>query len=616
MKDKTFRTVSFYFLCKVTEHMYVPTYVSLIVIRSEMLEARCSIYTLWLLLCLYVVQGTTIVSTENGKLSGVKLLSRNGTPYLAYFGIPYAKPPTGDLRFQPPQDPDSWDGIRNEILPKQKCLQYDRFYISQGIGGSEDCLYLNVFTPIVNVDLNLPVMVCIHGGAFFRGDSADCFPHYFMDEEIVVVTFNYRLGILGFLSTADEVLPGNYGIKDQVAVLRWVKKNIKNFGGDANRVTIFGQSAGGASVHLHMYSPLSKGLFHRAISQSGSATVPWAVAPAAMARNKTFTLAQLTGCPLTCVQDLVLCLKKLPGEDLVQMFPKFFMWHYVPLVSFSVVVEPELEGAFLTKKPEFGEELHQVPWITGITSGEGAFAVAEFLSNGGGGIKEFNVDYVRLMPSIFFFDYNVEKDFQHDLSQIIKEEYFQNLEINRDNVIKLRNMITDGAFAHDVIKSALKYKGKRYFYLYDHLNDRSFTEIWGLSSTMKFLGVSHGDDLISFFPQLWMIPPTLNGKDLMLSIKLIKYWATFARTGNPNDDRILQSNWNELTGHNVENLNHLYIGESENIMKNSLLHEKYSFWEKLPLNNTADKYNTQSSFEQPLTEDTNSEFSQQQHNEL
>jgi len=191
-----------------------------------------------------------------------------------FLGIPYAAPPVGKLRWKPPQKIASWTQLRNSTVFGPSCPQPDQQDTSKF---SEDCLYLNVWTTAKNPDERLPVMVWIHGGAFNFGSGS--LPEYdgknLSKKGVVVVNINYRLGPFGFLvhpllsrESAHDT-SGNYGLLDQIAALKWVQKNIESFGGDPDRVTIFGQSAGSRSVTLLMISPLSAGLFHRAIAESG-----------------------------------------------------------------------------------------------------------------------------------------------------------------------------------------------------------------------------------------------------------------------------------------------------------------------------------------------------------
>lgn len=210
---------------------------------------------------------TKIVRTKSGWLRGVD----NGDSW-AFLGVPYAAPPVGELRWKVPQDPKSWAGIKDANEFAGACPQAEGAFG----GGSlnEDCLYLNVTAP--KGRSSLPVMVWIHGGAFIAGSGSEegYDPTRLVQEDVVVVTLNYRLGALGFLPhpalTAESGDSGNYGLMDQQKALKWVKENIAVFGGDPKKVTIFGESAGGHSVLSHLAAPSSKGLFSKAIVQSGA----------------------------------------------------------------------------------------------------------------------------------------------------------------------------------------------------------------------------------------------------------------------------------------------------------------------------------------------------------
>lgn len=164
-------------------------------------------------------------------------------------------------------------------------------------------------------------MVYIHGGSFSGGSGNDLIwgPDYFVDDGVVMVTINYRLGPLGFLSTNDNNAPGNYGLKDGVLALKWIKKNIAQFGGDPNRVTIFGESAGGVYVHYLVLSPMARGLFARAISQSGSALNPWAYET--NPQDATHRFARKLGISFTNNADLIEKLRKVNFNDLIKAIP-------------------------------------------------------------------------------------------------------------------------------------------------------------------------------------------------------------------------------------------------------------------------------------------------------
>ena len=218
--------------------------------------------------------GVPIVEIGAGEISGFKTSSREGRNIFAYQGIPFADPPIGDLRFKRPRPYSaSWEGVLEAVENPPKCTQLfkiDSYYTTWR--GQEDCLYLNVYVPETEGKKDLPVMVFIHGGGFTFGDGSDSFygPQNLLDKDVILVVLQYRLGPFGNLNLGVDEISGNQAMWDQREALKWVQRNIKVFGGDPNRVTLFGQSAGSIFVMHHLASEGSKGLFHRAIAQSGT----------------------------------------------------------------------------------------------------------------------------------------------------------------------------------------------------------------------------------------------------------------------------------------------------------------------------------------------------------
>ena len=216
-------------------------------------------------------QSTDIVKTEAGLISGFQQDNLR-----VFLGIPFAAPPVGDLRWRPPVPVKPWEGVKETKKYSPACPQPS--VIDPNLSMSEDCLYLNVWTPAADETEKLPVMVFLYGGAF--GKIAGSISMYngtaLAKKGVIVVTPNYRVGALGFLAhpqldnESQNNSSGNYGILDQIAALEWVQNNIEAFGGDPSKVTIFGQSAGGESILIHLTSPLSKGLFKQAIVESGT----------------------------------------------------------------------------------------------------------------------------------------------------------------------------------------------------------------------------------------------------------------------------------------------------------------------------------------------------------
>jgi para-nitrobenzyl esterase len=255
-----------------------------------------------------------IVTINNGAVRGVI----EGGGY-CFRGLPFAAPPTGDLRWRAPRPPADWQGVRDATRFGPSSPQPDNPALTGPT--SEDCLYLNVYTPTLGSgDGGLPVLVWIHGGRFTLGAGRDYDGTKLAALGIVVVTINHRLGALGFLAhPALASRPGgpsgNYGLMDQQAALRWVQENIRAFGGDPDNVTISGQSSGGLSVLAHMVSRGSQGLFHRAIVQSGSFALTQQSLGGAEADGEAF--AAKAGCADQTADGL----RRLPVADLVNSFP-------------------------------------------------------------------------------------------------------------------------------------------------------------------------------------------------------------------------------------------------------------------------------------------------------
>jgi para-nitrobenzyl esterase len=263
--------------------------------------------------------GSVQVATVGGLVRGqLERSSRGATDYAIFYGVPYARPPTGSRRFLPPQPVEPWQGVfDNRRSMSAVCLQRDAMAWE---APSEDCLYLTLATPAVEAgavaaNASLPVMVWLHGGGWVWGSGNPVMfnPDYFMDEAVVHISINYRLGALGFLSLPGEAAAGNQALRDQQAALRWVQDNARAFGGDPGQVTLFGQSAGSCSLFLLSVSPLSTGLLHRAIAQSGGNLGP-GMGNNPKSEEKAFELGGRLAGRLGCSGPgpLLPCLQALP----------------------------------------------------------------------------------------------------------------------------------------------------------------------------------------------------------------------------------------------------------------------------------------------------------------
>ncbi|XP_077979666.1 neuroligin-1-like [Glandiceps talaboti] len=264
------------------------------------------------------------LETSTGKVLGLRsTLPLMNITY--YRGIPYAEPPVGDLRFRKPVKKEPWEDVFDATEFGVSCPQNTysdwREVVLPTEDQDEDCLELNVYAPTY-LDPQEPhaIMVWIHGGAYVSGQGM-LYESSFLSgfHDVVVVTINYRLGALGFITTSDEHLSGNYGLFDQIMALEWIKENAGVFGGDPDRITIFGESAGGfsCSIMSHTHYTRGKNLFHRAISQSG-VVYPGILIPNDVAENFAYELGESIGCESSTSEELAKCLREKPYEDFVE----------------------------------------------------------------------------------------------------------------------------------------------------------------------------------------------------------------------------------------------------------------------------------------------------------
>lgn len=335
--------------------------------------------------------------------------------------------------------------MRTAHTDSPMCVQRDPFRRDFTVEGSEDCLYINVYTP-QKVTEPLPVMVFFHGGGWMCGSGIKPFygPDYLLEHDVIYIGANFRLGPLGFMSTEQEDCWGNFGFKDQVQVLRWVKENIAAFGGNPDSVTIFGESAGGASVTYHMMSPMSKGLFHRGISQSGTNLAPWAaVAHEGVAKERAERLGEMMNCPIqnSNYREMINCLRQVPAVNITETFYDFFKWDTDPMVPFPPVIEGNHgEDSFITENPRFNSDVHglEVPWMTGVTSEEGAMKSAPLIN-----VRELTTLLLKtweeaLPISLYYDHHDIAK--QEEITEKINKFYFKDQKLTLGTQKNLTNV--------------------------------------------------------------------------------------------------------------------------------------------------------------------------------
>lgn len=416
-----------------------------------------------------------------------------------------------------------WSGIREAKSHGSACAQIDQ--ISNNILGDEDCLYLNIHTPSLSPSKNLPVMIFIHGGGFVNGsgDSDFLSPESLLENDIVFVAINYRLGILGFLSLGSSDVPGNAGLKDQSFALRWVKENIKSFGGNPNNVTIFGVSAGSASVEFQILSPLSKGLFHKAILQSGSTLNPWGRTRDPSYINKKL-LKALNIDQNQNVDDIIKALQAIDTKTLIVSAKETLddnCERVGEIFSFVTVVEKPNPGAFLDKEPieilKSGNYNH-VPCIIGYCENEGLLfkGMYKFVKD-----DLLNQNFISVHPKCLYFD--EEKIIEDKLKELYVKNY-------PDKDQSVDEFLGDFYFVGGIyasLKCKLRCNDKVYLYKFQYDGNLNLIKkMFGLSGIK---GALHGDDTSYVGPCNYFSESDATEADYTMRKNIAKMWTNFAK---------------------------------------------------------------------------------------
>ncbi|XP_063540503.1 esterase FE4-like [Cydia strobilella] len=488
----------------------------------------------WLSWARSAQQLTAPVRVRSGIVRGS--VAKDGT-HLRFLGIPYATV-TPENRFQAPGPEPSWDGVYDALDGKIICQQCPVLPTGGLPGrpiGQEDCLKINVFTPVPPAE-KLPVMVFIHGGGFIEGSGLPLVygPNYLVPKGVILVTFNYRLNVPGYLNLGIKEAPGNAGMKDQVAALRWVQKNISYFGGDQDNVTIFGESAGGASVSYHLLSPMSRGLFQKAITQSGSSLCPWAIQ--SNPEYNAHLVAKAFGCDTKDPYELFnffnmkpvkeLLTAKLPKDERTLLFSNFI---YAPSVERQFDnVEP-----FLTEEPYqllSNGEYTKVPMIIGTTDEEGYFFIAtekHFSSKITGEIE-------HSLPSNLKFPTEAE---EQQIAKEIRKMYMCDEAITnkKSSTLKLSKFYGDPFMTYPSLAETeliLKSTDRPiYNYCFKYSGWRNMGKVYGGLHFLSQPGATHTDELFYLFHQPFLT--WLAKIDRKMIDKMTTLWTNFAKHGDP-----------------------------------------------------------------------------------
>ncbi|MFC9914682.1 carboxylesterase/lipase family protein [Streptomyces sp. NPDC127197] len=462
-----------------------------------------------------------VVRTDRGWVRGAAV--RDGGR--VFQGIPFAAPPTGELRWRPPRPAARWSGLRNATEPADPCAQLPLTLLPDGgpvLPGesnrtgstTEDCLYLNVWTPARTGGRPLPVLVWLHGGGNVYGAGSDYNAAALAARGMVVVTVNYRLGALGFLAhpalsaeSADHA-SGDYGLMDQQAALRWVQRNIGAFGGDRNRVTLGGQSAGSADTCLHIASPTAKGLFHRAIQQSGSCASPGGLTPLPLgaAERKGNDFAASVGCvdPSTAAD----CLRAVPTAELIRATGTGAASLWAPNTGPRVLPRPP--------RTAWAEgRVNAVPTLNGSTHDEYRYFTALYVDLLGGG---------PLTPDT----YAALIRLQHGNRAAAVLDTYPAPAYPSAN-LAYSAVGTDQRFACPARADARLYSSRAPLYAYE-FHDPQAPSFIPAPHTPQ--GAFHASELAYLFPTDAL--PPLTPAQRRLSATMTDYWARFVATGDPN----------------------------------------------------------------------------------
>jgi para-nitrobenzyl esterase len=441
------------------------------------------------------IQSQGPVALDSGKINGAITGEKNDIS--VYKGIPFAAPPVGDLRWRPPQPVESWEGVRDALKFGSIAPQQSPF--PTGETQSEDCLYLNVWTPAKTASDHLPVMVWIHGGGFTFGAGSTIIYYgtRIAEQGVVVVTLNYRLNILGGFAhprlsqESQHGVSGNYGLLDQIEALRWVSRNIGRFGGDPDNVTIFGESAGGLSVTALMISPMTKGLFQRAIVESGS-------------RGAMGTLEGAEKAGIELVEKM-----HLEDDSTLLTTLRSKPWKELPDAA-RFRGGPVVDGWVFTDQPENlwakGEQ-HDVPMIVGYNRDEATF---------------FLRGRAALPATVDEYKKAVAERFPHGAQRILElypaktddDVYWAEIALRTDSSL--------GVTAPQQLRGMFIVPAKGWLYYFTRVPP---------GPTAKRMGASHAAELRYVFGT---IPASSAEVDRRLSEAMIRYWTQFAKSGNPN----------------------------------------------------------------------------------
>lgn len=476
------------------------------------------------------------IKTDYGDVHG-QIEVFDNEEVMVFHGIRYAKPPIGALRFTKPVRVDEETTKTFGLQSKEKvaCIQPSNFLVDDDMAVSEDCLHLNIWVPLTKRSSNQrPVMIWIHGGSFHIGSgNQDEFNGIVLSSvgDVIVVTLNYRLGFFGFLNAGLESAPGNMGLYDQAAALEWVKENIKKFGGDSMKMTVFGESAGGMSVGLLTVSPLTRNLFQRAIIQSGSPYSPIRPEPKAEVFRKSLLFSKAVNCSADDAtafsKSTMKCLRNVDYKVIDDYGSREVMHSQIlPNPLFGDAFVPANVHVLLKDAENVNRKLDV---LIGLNRDEGFVFVAQQLRQllDSSGLQPRTKDDVHAIMVKLLKGRPVDP-------ATVTDYYFQNMSAKWDS-ISVSNTIND-LYGDLYINCPVYYLAKRfteilgyertYSYMLSRASSRSYMPI-----CKEWSKVCHGDELVLIFGVPLRLPHLFDDTDVEVSKYFVRLWTEFARTG-------------------------------------------------------------------------------------
>jgi len=529
----------------------------------------------------------SVINTPLGAVKGREGVTSSGVATLEYLGIPYGQPPVGNRRFLPALPVEPWsETFYNATEYAAKCSQVVSTGPDAGqMQGEEDCLNLNIFLPKDRQEL-LPVMVWIHGGAFVEGSGQDGTPDTFIDRGVLVVMINYRLGALGFMTFGNDLMTGNMGLKDQLLALQWVQDNIESYGGDPNKVTIFGESAGAISVHAHVLSPLGRGLYRSAIAQSGTSDM--ALLEEVGEREEVFStqMAVALNCSYTNhTQEMLTCLQDADIETVLTVLSDPDSLLQVS-VQWWMVIDNYAEDPFLPQAPLAimrSGKFKSLPYISGTMSSEGGFIVSAIWDT----IAETGKNWDTVGP--FFTGLTINQDpalfFEEQLiiARLIKDVYTGG-NFTSQNLPALLKMFTHCGFLmpeRKTVSLMAMSSPNIYNYQMTFKDTFSITNYISPDPSIDF-GPVHADDLYYQFENVYYpwVPESANytEKEQQMSDIMAEYWTNFAKFSDPSPPSSSLPTWSPVPSSGETNVLDLKL---EPEMKTELDKDKEFFWQRL-----------------------------------